>query len=495
MIDRYADKEIKEIWSDANKLKLWQEVELAVIEARVESGEITKKDFLQIQKTLKENPIDIGWWLAKEEEIKHDLNAFVEERRRFLLPHLQRYFHELITSYDTEEPAFATILKDSLEIVEEHQAELVEVLTKIAEIYRFTIMNARTHGQEAKLQSFGKRISCWIVDLRLDSEILEKAEDCLDYSKLSGAVGNYGSISPHLEKKALEILDFEPYSGATQIMPREIYAPLAYALCQLVMTLQKIALSIRLGARSGRPIFQEPFSKKQIGSSAMPHKKNTIATEQIEGMSRMAKGYLNMIIENITTWEERAIEQSCVERVAWPDLFHVTIHSLKTMTKVLNDLVVHQDNMLLEIIESRGTYASDEAKELLKEFCVCHDITAEECYRMIQLASFNAFEPRKEAESLRLNQVKSLEESGRMLSEFAQIPAREPVSIKDIIAKGELRLSPQLAATVEDIAKWNAILKEVFEDTENIRRWEQIFTPSYLLRNEAMLYAKILNIE
>jgi adenylosuccinate lyase len=494
MIDRYADKEITDIWSKENKVKTWQEVELAIIEARFAFGEISKKDFLEIKEKLKRNPIDINWWLSKENELKHDLNAFVEERRRFLSSRLQIYFHKSVTSYDIEEPAFAIMLQDSLEVVERFLNEFVEVLRNMAERYRYTVMNARTHGQEAELQSFGKRILCYISDMKLSLKALRLAEENLRYSKISGAIGNYGGgITPHLEKEALKILDLKPYYGATQIMPREIYMPVADTLCHLVGTLEKISISIRLGARSGRRILQEPFGKKQTGSSAMPHKKNSISTEQIEGMWRMATNYLNMIIQNIPTWEERAIEQSCVERVAWPDLFHITVHSLKTMTKVMSGLVVYQDTMLLEIFESRGTYASNSAKELLKELRGFCQITVEECYRIVQLAAFNVLKPSEEAEEIRNRQPKSLEETNKMLSDFVAIPVVKPISIQQVIANGELKVSPELAATAEDVARWNTFLKIIFRDQEAQNRWKEIFTPSYHLKAEQKLYAEILS--
>lgn len=492
MIERYADKETIIIWSNENKLMFWQKTELAVIKAMTNLGWISESDYLVIEEALEKNPIDIKWWLEKESELKHDLNAFVEERRRFLPPNLQKHFHELITSYDTEEPAFAAMLKESIEIVKRYYFDFSKTLIIMAPKYRFTVMNGRTHGQEAKLQSFGKRILTWIQDLRTDFDLLGKTEEYLQYSKLSGAIGNYGSIDPRLEEEALKILGFKPYYGATQIIPREIYTPIAYALSQIVLTLNKIAISIRLGARSGHPIFQEPFSKKQTGSSAMPHKKNTISTEQIEGMARMGKGNLNMIIDNISTWEERAIEQSSVERVAWPDLFHVVVHSLKTMTRVLQGLVVYPDNMLLEIVESRGTYASDEAKELLKKLGEPYGLTVEECYRIIQLAAFNAFEPSDEIEKIRTNVPRSLIEADEALVMLQQITKSNPTSIRDIIAEGNLKISPQLDITKEEVQKWNRTLKQIFSKPTNLDHWNQIFLPSYLLRNEVKLYQEIL---
>ena len=495
MIERYVNKDIARIWSDESKLNLWQKTELAVIQAMANLGQIDREIPAKITEILEKKPIDLAWWKEKEKEIKHDLNAFLEERLRFLPSELQVYFHRKITSYDTEEPAFALMLRESIEIVKQYYFELSKVLINMALKYRFTIMNGRTHGQEAELQTFGKRCLTWIQDLRTDFTNLGRAEENLKYSKISGAIGSYGSINPDLEKEALKILGFKPYFGATQIIPREIYAPIAQALCQVVLTLDKIATAIRLGARSGRPIYQEPFSKKQKGSSAMPHKKNTISTEQMEGMARIAKGFLIMILDNIKTWEERAIEQSSVERIAWPDLFHVVVHSLKTMTRVLRGLVVYPDNMLLEIIGSHGCYVSNEAKEILKELGVPLGLTVEEAYRIVQLAAFNTFEATDEIEKVRTNVPRSLTEADETLVKFQQITEKEPISIRDIIAQGNLRISPQLDITEEETHKWNTALKQIFSNPANLERWNQIFLPSYLLKNEVKLYQEILGIE
>lgn len=493
MIERYRDEKIAEIWSDENKLALWQKTELAAIETRVNLKKIPSEVYRAIFGILMKNPIDINWWKAREGEIKHDLNAFLDERMRFLPPELQIYFHQKLTSYDTEEPAFSQMLRESLIVVKKYLVEVETILKEMALKYRFTPMNARTHGQEAKLQTFGKRCLTWFRDLNLDSENLEKAEENLQYSKLSGAIGNYGDIDPELERETLRILGFKPYYGATQIMPRETFTPLAQALSQIVSTLNKIALTIRLGARSGRPICQEPFGKKQKGSSAMPHKKNTISTEQIEGMNRMVREFCDMIDANISTWEERAIEQSSVERIAWPDLFHIVVHSLKTMARVLKGLVVFPDNMLLEIIDSRGCYASDEAKEVLTELGLSFGLNREEVYRIVQLAAFNAFEPDSEIEKLRMSLPTSLTEIDEAFAKVQKISRPTPIPIKDIIAEGMLRISPQLEAGEEDVQKWNDILKQIFSDSENRKIWDETFLPSNLLRNEAKLYKEILN--
>jgi len=487
MIDRYKDTEIDQLCSEEKKLLHWQATELAVLKAMVQSSEINMEDYERIEQSLMKNPPDIDWWKIKDKEIHHDLNAFLQERLRFIPKDLQRHFHKGMTSYDTEEPAFAKMLIECAKIVEKHFFGLREVLKKMAVKYRYTVMYARTHGQGAMLQSFGKRCLTWLMDIDISFNTLKRTEGNLRFSKLSGAVGNYQGISPATEKTALDILGFKPQYGVTQIMPRELYAPIAQALCQIVATLNKMALTIRLGARSGQPIYQEPFGRKQTGSSAMPHKKNTISTEQVKGMYRMAKGYAGAIMENIETWEERAIEQSCVERVFWPDLFHVTVRVFKVMKRVLGGLVVYPDNMWKEIYDSRGCYASNQAKEILKEF-----VDVEDAYRIVQLAAFNAFEPKKEVMLIREKTPKSFNEEDELAMMDSDVFYEKPISIKEIILKGKLRVSPQLEVPEKKVKAWNKKLQEVFQNPENIAYWDQIFRPSYLLKDEETLYQQIL---
>lgn len=492
MIPRYENPEITKIWSDQNKLRLWQETELAVIKARVNLSMIDESIMIDIFSALHSHPIDVDWWLARDGEIVHDLNAFLDERLRFLPVDLQPYLHDGLTSYDTEEPAFAVMISESLYVFGEYLKSLTTVLKDLARRYRYTIMNGRTHGQEAELQSFGKRCLAWLVAVLEGMKNLIRTKRNLYYSKLSGAIGNYRGLEAKVEKEALRILGFKPFYGATQIMPRELYAPIAQSICQIVLTLDKIATDIRLGARSGRPILQEPFGKKQKGSSAMPHKKNTISCEQLEGMARMANGYLQMIMGNIKTWEERAIEQSSVERIAWPDLFHVAVHSTKTMTRVLQGLVVYPDNMFAEIVASCGCYAAGEAKEFLRHHGAQHGLSAEDAYRTVQLAAFNAFAPDKEAKGLRQNPPTSFADAEKALLLLSHRSIGQPVSIRDIIVNSDLVVSDQLDATEEIVERWNRVLSAIFAGIDVREKWDEIFKPSYLLKGEKTLYKEIL---
>lgn len=487
MLERYANKEITEIFSDENKLQLWQETEFAVIKAMFHLRMIDPNDGPNVIITLKDIPIDLEWWKKRDKEIHHDLNAFIDERVRHLPTELHQYFHKNITSYDTEEPAFARMLISAADIIQA-RCELFKVqLITLALKYRFTIMNARTHGQEAELQSFGARCLSWLADYQVAKKAFDQSLENLKYSKLSGAIGKYGSLNPEIEKLALNNLGFQPFIGATQIMPRILYAPIAQALSNLVSVLDKIAEDIRLAARSGRPIMQEPFQKKQKGSSAMPHKKNTIRTEQIEGMARMARGYMNMISENIKTWEERAIEQSSVERVAWPDLFHVTVQSFQVMTLVLNGLKVYPDNMLKEINESRGVYASSEAKEFLKTQGLSH----EAAYRIVQLASFNVFEPNSDRSAIRENVPTSFAEANSYLRMISRFKPEKITSIEDFIPRAELQVSESLDASWDDVDNYNAVLRKLFAHKEIVSEWHRLFTPEHLLQHEKFLFEQM----
>lgn len=490
MIDRYENSDIAKIWAQASKGNHWQEVELAVVAARERLGEITEGTALEMRRFLQDHPVDVVVWNDLDTgsgKLKHDFNAFLAERKRFLPPYLHAFWHAGTTSYDTEEPAFTRMLSSSVIIVGMMADSAETALKNLARRYRYTPMYSRTHGQGAKVQTFGKRCLSWLAQLRLVRAEFARTSEVLKFSKLSGAVGNYGkTLTPELEREALGILGLQPYYGATQIMPRILYVPLATSLCLIVDVLNQIALDIRLMARSGMPLVQEPFDPKQMGSSAMPHKKNTITTENIAGMARLARGYLAAIHDNVETWEERAIEQSSVERVAWPDLFHVVCNALKGTTRVLSGLRVYPDKMMQELAESHGCFASDEAKEALVELGTPVGLMREDVYRIIQLAAFNVHKPSVEAAEIRLTPP-------------TEIPARvlpyhrsDYDSIERVICDGRLRVSPELAPDAQQVQEWNEKLRQIFDVEENFVQWEVCFHPDKLLANEAVLYREIL---
>jgi adenylosuccinate lyase len=493
MIPRYTHPEIGKINSDLAKLLRWQESEFAVIRGRVFLGLTPSETYDRITTTLEANLPDVAWWKAQDDEINHDLNAFLDERRRFIPVELQAEWHKDTTSYDTEEPAQALAFLAMGEFVEAALDRFESVVVQQVERHRYTIMLDRTHGQGAKLRSFGGRLLTWYADLRIPRVQFKTALALCRQSRISGAIGNYGGgLTPALEAAALESLDLTPYHGATQIMPRVVYAPLAQSLQLVCEQLGKMALDFRLGARSGYPLAHEPFGKKQKGSSAMPHKKNTTLTEQMAGMVGMARHFAAMLVESIETWESRDIGQSCVERVAWPDLFHVTLRMLSVMTRVVEGMVVYTDNMLKEIVASRGTYASDEAKNFLAEELGKRGVEAEVAYRIVQLASFDVFQPRGMWAQLRASLPASLKEADYLLDLAKGAPAEEFVSIQTFIPDAKLFPVAELQASVEDVDRYNALLRDLFSNEKVLERWHECFKPSNLLRYEEFLYQKLL---
>ena len=499
MVPRYANDKITEIFSDINKLNMWQKVELAVILASENLGIFPQGIFEKIKTIFDVHPINeevIKWWKARDKEITHDLNAFIDERVRHLPTGLHQYSHKGMTSYDTEEPAFALLLKAAVIELDRPYQIIKGNLMAMSEKYRYTPMLGRSHGQEAKIQTFGKRCETWLKSFLIAYNEMLGAYKLLSQSKLSGAIGNYQGLTPAQEAKALEILGLKPFKGATQIMPRVIYLPLANSLEMIVITLTQIAEDIRLGARSGLPIFQEPFGKKQKGSSAMPHKKNTITCEQQVGMLTMARNFAQMLRERAITWEERAIEQSCVERVAWPDLFHVVMQSFKNMIKVLSGLQVFPDNMMIEIKNSRGCYASEDAKDWLKEHGAEFELPHEDAYRIVQLAAFNAHKVSLFRQNLRQGKIESYVQAEEVFAKLREQVAH--VNSYDhsydhlavIIANGSLNYSDELDLSEDEVSKWNEILRKIFTVKKNVESFKNIFSITYQLRGEDELFKK-----
>lgn len=498
MIKRYRNPEIEETSSDENKLLLWQEVELAVIEAREKLGRIPQGTTARVKACLDAHPIDLAWWEQRDNEIHHDLQAAVDERRRHLPDELKKEYHKGNTSYDTEEPAFSEMLRMSTDEVQQIAHELRCAIKEKALAYRFTPMLARTHGQWAQIQSFGYECLTWHEDLSIPLADISDAASRLRFTKCSGAVGNNSEIDPELEYEVLKILGKQPWHGATQIMPRSLYASLASGLAHLVTQCEKIATDIRLAARSGYKTLEEPFNPNQKGSSAMPQKRNPIRLEQICGMGRAARHFAGMLEENIVTWESRDISQSCVERIAWPDLFHVTMRVLTVLTKVIEGLNVYPDVMMREIAMSAGTYASNAAKTFLAEHGAEFGIGPDDAYGIVRLASHITFEPNGAESTVRQSSLASLEFADNMYAEFEKylrvVATSIPESIEVIIATGSLHTREDIGVSAETAGTWADKLTALFESVKLADEWQALFAPSRGMRNEAHAFKQVFKV-
>ncbi|MDD5341092.1 MAG: lyase family protein [Patescibacteria group bacterium] len=490
MIKRYVNKKIEEIWALGKKYELWLMLELTVIRIRCAMGMFPKYTHEKICDALGEIEFgdkQIAEIAEIEKKTKHDLNAFIEWIKARLPVDLRMYIHWKMTSYDTEEAPFSLMLLESFDLVIQQCDHLCDVLHEMVYKYRYVPMLGRTHGQEAKLQSFGLRALRWYLALDEARQQLLDSQKEIKLSKLSGAIGNYQGITPEEEDAVLRSLGLKPFVGASQIMPRILHQPLVNALLMIVGSLTQIAEDIRIAARSGLPLMQEFFDKGQMGSSAMPHKKNTITCENQIGTWRMAKGYGNMLRDCMLTWEERAIEQSCVERVAWPDLFHVVMQSFKNMASVLERLQVFPDHMMLEIDNSHGCYASEEAKELLKEFGLI-----DEAYKIVQLAAANVHEHgqvlsdyRKQLQASSVEGYPDIDDAVLLGKHYR---SEEVDSINRVISQGDLRPAEALGHSEETVSAWNKKLKEIFADPKKLEKWNEVFTITFQLRNESFIF-------
>ncbi len=490
MIERYEDETIKNIWSKEAKVALWDQMEISAIRADVRLGKVTQGQYQRIRNRLKKHPVDITWWEAREKETKHDLGAYVEERRRHLTPDLQPLFHRAMTSYDTEEGPLAVRLRSSAEHISILVMELLEILRQKAIRHRYQPMVGRSHDQLAELQTLGKRHLNWLTEILPGLYTLESSIKLVGYSRMAGAIGNYAGTSAEREKLALKYMKLSPYPSSTQIVPRGLHAPMASAVQIILSAVAKMGGDIRRGSRGPKPIYQEPFSREQIGSSAMPHKRNPINSENAGGQSRLGLGYMISLFENIFTVEERAIEQSSVERVAWPDLFHVTAFTLKRMTRVIRELVIYPENLLWEIAELGGCYATNEVKSFLAPLLLEHGISAGETYRLVQLAAFNVHPFPDEAFTVSLEDMDGLLER----YEIGRYGRDKRQHIRDLIYDRKIKVVDGLKATQEDVDRWNEALMEVFADLGMKEKWEALFKPSNLLREEQHCFEMVENV-
>lgn len=378
MIQRYATPEMSRMWSDQNKYKTWLDVELAVLWAKSELGLIPKEVVRNIKKQARYSCKRIH---AIESEIHHDLLAFVESVQERLDPALRRYFHADMTSYDTEEPALARMMRSALELVCAELKKLSHSAMAKAVEFKHMLQIGRTHGQHAEPVTLGLTFLWWYDSLIRQNACITAARDELRFTKISGAVGTYaGGLSPELEKRALEILGLEQAKISGQIILRDRHAHAMNALAVLASVLENIALNIRLLSQTEIGELEEPFAEKQKGSSRMPHKKNTILTERICGLARIVRHNAGIATENIATWDRRDISHSAPERIIIPDSFHVVHYMLKIMNRVIEGLVIRKDRIKKNLEITKGIIFSPDVKELLMK----EGMDPEKAYRLSQ---------------------------------------------------------------------------------------------------------------
>ncbi len=375
MIDRYSLPEISKIWSLENKYNTWLKVELAVCTAYNKIGKIPDDSYENIIRKAKFNVNEIE---EIERVSKHDVIAFLTDVAKYVGED-SRFIHLGLTSSDVGDTSFSLILKEALELILKKAETLKESLRNQALRHKFTPVMGRTHGIHAEPVTMGFKLLIFYEEIKRAEERIKNAVHSSSFGKLSGAVGTYANIPPEVEKNALELLGLNNILS-NQVIQRDVYADAFYALASLGASCEKIALEIRHLMRTEVSEAEEPFAPGQKGSSAMPHKKNPIISENICGLSRILRSNLIASLENIPLWHERDISHSSVERVIAPDSTILAYYILHQLTYLIENLVVNKENMLKNIDLTKGVIFSQ--KVLLS--LVDKGMLREEAYKIVQ---------------------------------------------------------------------------------------------------------------
>lgn len=384
MIKRYSREEISDIWTDQSKYSYMLKVELAACEAWAKLGKIPKRSLANIKKKAAFHVSRIN---KLEKTLKHDVIAFLTSVAENVGKD-SRFIHMGLTSSDVLDTAFALQLRDSSDIIINDIKDVLSVLRKLARKHKYTPMVGRTHGIHAEPTTFGLVAALWYDEMARNLERMKRAKEAISIGQISGAVGAYVNIPPSIEKHTCRILRLKPASISTQVIQRDIHAEFFLTLSIIASTIEKVALQIRHFQRTEVLEAEEGFTKRQKGSSAMPHKKNPIISENLCGLSRLVRSNVVASLENNPLWHERDISHSSVERVIGPDSTILIDFMLYRLKSLLDNLVVYPKNMKKNMGITNGLIYSE--KVLLK--LVDKGITREKAYGIVQRNAMKCWE-------------------------------------------------------------------------------------------------------
>jgi adenylosuccinate lyase len=384
MIERYTRPEMGRIWEAENLYAKWLEVEIAACEAMAKENLIPRDALENIKKRA---GFSVDRILEIEEETKHDVIAFLTSVAENVGPD-SRYIHLGLTSSDIVDTSFALLLKEAMELILQDVEKFIDVLKKRAMEHKYTVMIGRSHGVHAEPITFGLKLTVWYAEMLRNLKRLREALDVISYGKLSGAVGTFANVSPGIESFACEKLGLKPAEISTQIVQRDRHAQYFTSLAIVAGTLEKIAVEIRHLQRTEVLEAEEAFSKGQKGSSAMPHKKNPIGSENIAGLARLVRSNSLASMENMALWHERDISHSSVERVIGPDSTILIDFMLHRLTKIVRDLVVHPERMIKNLNQTKGLIFSQQILTKLAE----KGVERQKAYVMVQRNAMKVWE-------------------------------------------------------------------------------------------------------
>ncbi|MEA2002649.1 MAG: adenylosuccinate lyase [Actinomycetota bacterium] len=373
------------IWSEERKLEVWKEMETLVVEAWVNEGIAPAAAAAAVRAAPAVDPAE---WKAREEVTSHDVAAFVDVLSGSVETGGE-WVHYGLTSSDMLDTAQGFILKEAGELLQRRLDELLAVVKRKAVAHRHTVMIGRTHGIWAEPTTFGLKLATWAFEADRDRTRLKAARAAVSVGKISGAVGTYAHTPPAIEAYVCDRLGLNIEPASSQITHRDRHAEFLATLAIIGASLERFATEIRHLQRSEVGEARESFGKGQKGSSAMPHKRNPIAAENITGLARLLRSYAAAGFENVALWHERDISHSSVERVALPDACLLLDFALARMTKLIDDLVVDSDRMLENLGSTRGLVFS---QAVLLALIEDQGLSRDEAYRIVQRNALRAWD-------------------------------------------------------------------------------------------------------
>ena len=384
MIERYSREEMAKIWDLNSKFNYYLQVELAVCDAYAELGTTPKEAAEEIRKkaTFSVERID-----EIEREVRHDVIAFLTCVNESL-GDLGRYVHVGMTSSDVIDTAFALQIQDSGRIILEDLNRTISTLKGLAQKHKDTICIGRSHGIHAEIMTFGVKMCSWIDIMERQKANFEHALEQIRVGQISGPVGTYSNISPQVEEITCRHLELKPAKISTQIIARDYHAYFMQSLALIASVLEQFATEIRHLQRTEVLELEEGFGKGQKGSSAMPHKKNPVLSENLCGLARVVRANSIVALENIPLWHERDISHSSAERIIFPDSLTLVDFMLNRFNGLMENIVVHKDNMLKNTNKFGGIVFSQKVLLTL----VSKGLSREDAYVIVQRNALDAFQ-------------------------------------------------------------------------------------------------------
>ncbi|QXD15610.1 adenylosuccinate lyase [Rhodocaloribacter litoris] len=384
MIDRYTRPEMGELWSEEQQYQSWLEVELAACAAWAELGVIPKED---VEKLYANARFDVRRIHELEKTTRHDVVAFTRAVSETLGPE-KKWVHYGLTSSDVVDTALSYRLKRANALILEAIDRLRAALAEKARAHRYTLMMGRTHGVHAEPTTFGLKMALYYDEMNRNRARFEAAAEGLRVGKISGAVGTFAHLPPEVERLTCERLGLKPAPISTQVLQRDLHAHYLAVLALIGASLEKMAVEVRGLQKSEVREVEEAFGKGQKGSSAMPHKRNPVGSENITGCARLLRGYMVSAYENVALWHERDISHSSVERVVLPDATTLLHYALHRFAGIVEELVVYPEHMRRNMERTFGLYNSQ--RLLLK--LIDKGLSREAAYDLVQPRAMRAWE-------------------------------------------------------------------------------------------------------